>query len=65
MLPEASRVDPSVPLARVVEHVVYVAKRIGIDHVGFPSDFEGATMPAELGDASGLALVAEALRGRG
>jgi membrane dipeptidase len=65
MLTEAGEIDPDVPLARVVDHVDYVASRIGIDHVGFGSDFDGATMPTELGDASGLQHVAEALRDRG
>jgi len=53
--------EPEVPLARVVDHVDYVVARIGIDHVGFGSDFDGATMPAELGDAAGLQRVAAAL----
>jgi len=48
-----------------VDHVDYVVARIGIDHVGFGSDFDGATMPAELGDAAGLQRVAGALRERG
>ena len=48
-----------------VDHVDYVVARIGIDHVGFGSDFDGATMPAELGDAAGLQRVAGALRDRG
>jgi membrane dipeptidase len=65
MLTEAGGVDPDVPLARVVDHVDYVAARIGIDHVGFGSDFDGATVPTELGDSSGLQRVAEALRTRG
>jgi membrane dipeptidase len=65
MLTEAGGVDPGVPLARVVDHVEYVSTRIGIDHVGFGSDFDGATVPTELGDASGLQRVAEALRERG
>jgi membrane dipeptidase len=54
MLTEAGGLDPDVPLARVVDHVDYVVGRIGIDHVGFGSDFDGATVPTELGDASGL-----------
>ena len=54
MLTEAGGVDPSTPLARVIDHVDYVANRIGIDHLGFGSDFDGATVPTELGDASGL-----------
>jgi membrane dipeptidase len=65
MLTEVGGVDPNVPLGRVVDHVDYVADRIGIDHVGFGSDFDGATVPAELGDASGLPRVVEALRDRG
>jgi membrane dipeptidase len=65
MLTEVGGVDPDVPLARVIDHVDYVAARIGIDHVGFGSDFDGATVPTELGDASGLQHVAEALRNRG
>jgi membrane dipeptidase len=65
MLTEAGGVDPNVPLERVIDHVDYVAARIGVDHVGFGSDFDGATVPTELADASGLQRVAEALRDRG
>jgi membrane dipeptidase len=65
MLAEAGGIDPDVPLGRVVDHVDYVVDRIGIDHAGFGSDFDGATMPAELADASGLQRVAGALRDRG
>src|SRR5437764_14908811 len=65
MLTEVGGVDPDVPLARVIDHVDYVAARIGVDHIGFGSDFDGATVPTELGDASGLQHVAEALRNRG
>jgi membrane dipeptidase len=65
MLTEAGGIDPATPLARVVDHVVHVAGRIGIDHVGFGSDFDGATLPAELGDAGGLPRLVDALRERG
>jgi membrane dipeptidase len=61
MLTEAGGVDPEVPIGRVLDHVDYVADRIGIDHVGFGSDFDGATIPVELGDASGLQRVVEGL----
>jgi membrane dipeptidase len=63
MLTEAGGVDASTPLARVIDHVDYVADRIGIDYVGLGSDFDGATVPNELGDATGLPRVVEALRG--
>ena len=65
MLAERGGVDPAVPISRVLDHVDYVAGRIGIDHVGFGSDFNGATMPAVLGDAAGLPRLVAKLRERG
>src|SRR5437868_5884621 len=64
-LTAAGGVDPDAPLVRVVDHVDYVVERIGIDHVGFGSDFDGCILPIELGDAAGLQRVAAALRDRG
>jgi membrane dipeptidase len=56
--------DPDTPLERIVEHVRYVADRVGVRHVGFGSDFDGATIPAPLGGVAGyprlLAALAEA-----
>lgn len=46
--------DPDTPLSVVVRHIDYLVERLGIDHVGFGSDFDGATMPLELGDVAGL-----------
>jgi membrane dipeptidase len=57
--------DPDTPLTEIVRHVDYIASRIGIDHVGFGSDFEGARMPAALGGASGLPALLEALAASG
>jgi membrane dipeptidase len=54
--------DPDTPLALIAEHARYVAERIGPKHVGLGSDFDGATVPAELGDAAGLPKLVEALR---
>ena len=65
MLTEEGGIDLATPLARVIDHVDHVVGRIGIDHVGFGSDFDGAKVPDELGDAAGLPRVVEALRGRG
>jgi len=39
--------------------------RIGIDRVALGSDFDGATIPAAIGDASGLPRLIAALRGHG
>jgi membrane dipeptidase len=35
---------------------------LGIDGVAIGSDFDGATVPAEIGDASGLQKLVEGLR---
>lgn len=54
--------DPrtDVPLTQITRHIDYIARRIGIDHVAFGSDFDGATMPDALRDASHLpALIAQ------
>jgi membrane dipeptidase len=60
-LRDDGRLDPDTPIDHIVRHVDYVAERIGIDHVAFGSDFDGAMMPRELGDAAGLPVVVEAL----
>jgi membrane dipeptidase len=46
--------DPDTPLRLIVEHARYVADRIGVEHVALGSDFDGATIPSELGDVAGL-----------
>ena len=46
--------EPDTPLTVLVQHIDYLVQRLGIDRVGFGSDFDGATMPNELGDAAGL-----------
>jgi membrane dipeptidase len=53
------------PLALVVDHIGYVAGRIGPRHVALGSDFDGATVPAEIGDAAGLPRLVDALRRAG
>jgi membrane dipeptidase len=53
------------PLATVVRHVDYLVERVGIDRVGFGSDFDGAKVPKELGDVSGLPVLLAALRAGG
>jgi membrane dipeptidase len=53
--------DPETPLALIVEHARYVADRIGTRHLALGSDFDGATIPAELGDVAGLPKLVAAL----
>jgi len=57
--------DPDTPLAVLVQQVDELVARIGVDHVAFGSDFDGATMPRAIGDAAGLPRLVAALRARG
>jgi membrane dipeptidase len=57
--------DPDTPLVLIAEHARYVADRIGVEHVALGSDFDGATIPAELGDVAGLPRLLGALREAG
>lgn len=57
--------EPDTPLSLIAEHARYVADRLGVAHVALGSDFDGATIPAELGGASGLPRLLEALEGAG
>jgi membrane dipeptidase len=57
--------EGDVPLAALVRHIDYIAQRIGIDHVAFGSDFDGATIPKEMGDVTGLPRLLAALREQG
>jgi membrane dipeptidase len=59
------RYDPATPLAEIVRHIRYVAERIGVDHVAFGSDFEGTSVPDELGGVAGLPKLVQALRDSG
>ncbi len=57
--------DPDTPLSLIAEHARYVADRIGVAHVALGSDYDGATIPASLGDVSGTPKLLEALGGAG
>lgn len=53
------------PISEIRRHIDYVAQRIGIEHVALGSDFDGAIMPAELGDAAGMPNLIKCLRDSG
>jgi membrane dipeptidase len=57
--------DPETPLSAIVAHVRHAVTVAGIDHVALGSDFDGATMPAPLGDVAGLPRLVAALRDDG
>ncbi len=57
--------DADTPLELIARHAAYVAERIGIEHVALGSDFDGATMPAAVGDVAGMPRVLDALADAG
>lgn len=59
------RKEPDTPLGMLADQIEYLIGRLGPERVGFGSDFDGATMPRELGDAAGLPRLLDALRSRG
>jgi membrane dipeptidase len=57
--------EPDTPITEIVRHVDYLAERMGIEHVAFGSDFDGAVVPQELGGVAGLPKLVDALRDAG
>jgi membrane dipeptidase len=57
--------EPDTPLAELARHFAYIADRVGVEHVAFGSDFDGTTVPTELGDAAGLPRLVDELRKMG
>ena len=64
-LREDGKNDADTPIETMVRHVDYLVEHLGIDRVGFGSDFDGATVPREIGDAAGLPRLVAALRDHG
>ena len=57
--------DADTPLSAIADHARYIADRCGVDHVALGSDFDGATMPNEVPDASAYQQVLAALEAAG
>ena len=53
--------DADTPVELIATHAAYVAERIGVAHVALGSDFDGATIPASVGDAAGIPRLLDAL----
>ena len=56
---------PDTPLSEIVRHIDYYVDRMGVDHVAFGSDFDGAVVPSELDGAAGFPKLVDALRAAG
>ena len=59
------RYDQPASIADFVDHFDHIARRIGVEHVAFGTDFDGTRVPPEIGDAAGLPRAVAALRERG
>ncbi|MCK0207111.1 dipeptidase [Starkeya koreensis] len=65
MLRADGREDAQTPLSDMVAHIRYLVERMGVAHVALGSDFDGATIPAGIGDAAGLPALVAALAADG
>lgn len=52
-------------LEEIVRHGRYIADRIGTEHLALGSDFDGATMPGDLGDVTRLPALVDAFGAAG
>jgi membrane dipeptidase len=57
--------NPDTPLDVLVKHIDYLVDQLGIDKVGLGSDFDGAKIPAAIGDVTGVQRLFAALRDAG
>lgn len=64
-LREDGRKSPDMGWDPVLRHLDHLIGVLGEDHVGFGSDFDGATVPQGIGDVTGLPALQEALRAQG
>lgn len=56
---------PHVSWERIIDHIDYAVKLVGADYVGLGSDFDGASMPDGMEDASKLPKITEILMRKG
>tara|TARA_Y100000589_G_scaffold328466_1_gene372628 strand:+ start:571 stop:1593 length:1023 start_codon:yes stop_codon:yes gene_type:complete len=59
------RKDPATEIELVIRQLAYLIERMGEDHVGLGSDFDGAVLPNDLSDCSQLPVLLKALQTHG
>ncbi|TGT63657.1 membrane dipeptidase [Mesorhizobium sp. M00.F.Ca.ET.170.01.1.1] len=64
-LREDGRMNADTGLDIMVRHIESLLQALGEDGVGLGSDFDGAMIPAAIGDVAGLPKLIDALAGRG
>jgi membrane dipeptidase len=61
----ADGILPHVSWEKIIQHIDHAVKLVGADHVGLGSDFDGASMPDGMEDATHLPQITEALMRKG
>src|SRR5436190_2923216 len=54
--------DTDTPIELIIQHVDHILEHVGEGGVGFGSDFDGAKIPAGIGNAAGLQNLVDAMR---
>lgn len=57
--------SPDMGWEDVLAHLDHLIEKLGEDHVGLGSDFDGATLPKGIGDVTGLPRLTEAMEAHG
>jgi membrane dipeptidase len=61
---EANEIRP--PLSKLIDHIDYIVKLVGVDYVGLGSDFDGVNLtPQQLDDVTSYPLITKALVEKG
>jgi len=60
-LREDGRMRADTSLDKVLAHIDYLLESVGEHRVGFGSDFDGAVVPAAIGDVTGLSTLRDAM----
>jgi membrane dipeptidase len=64
-LREDGQMNRDTDLATMVRHIDALVERLGEDHVGLGSDFDGAIIPGGIGDVAGLPKLIDAMAAHG
>ncbi|MEY8802498.1 dipeptidase [Leisingera sp. XS_AS12] len=64
-LRQDGRMEADTPIEQMIRHLDYLIAVLGEDRVGMGSDFDGATVPAEIGTVAGLPKLRQAMRAHG
>ncbi|MBM7324717.1 dipeptidase [Agrobacterium sp. S2] len=64
-LREDGEMRTDTPIDLLIEQLDYLLEKVGEDHVGLGSDFDGAAVPDAIGSSAGLPVLMDSLRTKG